>query len=279
MSSLVKNHFTSRFGTDGLIIEADWTALEIIAWVTHTRDPVLEDLLNSGIDIHKHLGGRVLNKPATEVSTEERQMLKSGNFNLIYGGTDWNLVQQYGIPEDIAKKAYDVFWDTFKASREWSDALMLELDANAYQVEDNRLESFYTGLTGRKWFFRNYPEKISSFCAENRIYTPGGFKYSEGMNYKIQGFATADLHPMAMGILWRKLLPHRDKILMVNTIHDSILFDCRRKFVENACIFIQKELYSVVQFLKEKFDIEIRVPLGVEFKKGVSWGELEKLVI
>jgi DNA polymerase-1 len=255
----------------------DWTALEIVAWVTHTRDKVLEDLLNSGIDIHKHLGGRVLNKPASEVSSEERQLLKPGNFNLIYGGTDWNLVEQYGIPKELAKKAYDVFWDTFKASREWFDGVIKEIDANAYSTGDGRLESFYVGLTGRKYFFKNHPDKISSFTAENRIYTPKGFKCSELANYRVQGFATADLHPIAMGILWRKLLPHRDKILMVNTVHDSILFDVKKKYLKKACIFIRDSLYSVKQRLKDRFDIEITVPLGCEFKYGKSWGELEKL--
>lgn len=276
--SKVKNHFSSRFGKDGVIIDVDWVALEIVAWVTHTRDTVLEDFLNSGINIHKFLGGRVLNKTMDEVTEDERQLLKPGNFNLIYGGTYWNLVQQYGIPEALAKKAYDVFWDTFKISRQWSDAIMKELDDVSYAVDDcgNR-ESYYTGLTGRRWYFNNYPDKISSFCAENRIYTPCGFKYSEGMNYKIQGFATADLHLIAMGALWRKLLPHRDKILMVNTVHDSIVFDCKRIYLKKACLFIRDSLYSIKQKMKDRFNIEINVPLTVEFKIGSSWGELEKL--
>lgn len=278
--SKVKQHFTSRFKDEGVIVECDWKALEVIAWVIHTRDPVLEGLLNSSIDIHKFLGGRVLNKPAEEVTTEERQLLKPGNFNLIYGGTDWNLVQQYGIPEDLAKKAYEVFWDTFKVSRKWSDDLMGELDETSYAVDDSgNRESYYTGLTGRRWYFKNYPSKISSFCAENRIYTPMGFKYSEGMNYKIQGFATADLHLISLGHLWRKSIKHRDKYLMVNTVHDSIVFDVRKKYLQKACIYIRNELYSVQKILKDRFSIDMNVPIAVDFKVGKSWGEMEEYSI
>lgn len=276
--SKVKQYFTSRFGSEGSILECDWKALEIVAWALHTQDPVLLELLNSGQDMHKFLGGRVLGCKPEEVTKEQRQHLKPANFTLIYSGTDWNLVQKDGLEEAFAKKVYDTFWDTFKVSRKWADDLMKELDDASYSIDDSgNRESYYTGLTGRRWYFKNYPSKISSFCAENRIYTPMGFKYSEGMNHKIQGFATADLHLIALGHLWRKSLPYRDKLLLINTVHDSIIFDIRTKYLQKACIFIRNELYYVKEIMKQRFNINFNVPLELDFKVGKSWGEMKEL--
>lgn len=278
--SKVKEMFTSRFGDAGILIECDWTGLEIAAWALHTQDPIILELLNSGQDMHRYLGGKLLNCKPEEVTKEQRQQLKPANFTLIYGGTDWNLVQKDGLEEKFAKQVYDIFWNIFKVSRKWSDDLMQELDNNSYLIDSNgNRESFYIGLTGRKWYFKNYPNKISSFCVENRIYTPMGFKYSEGMNYKIQGFATADLHLMAMGYLWRKLLKHRDKILMINTVHDSILFDCKKIYLKKACIFIKDSLHYIKQIMKDQFNININIPLDLEFKIGENWGNLKELKV
>ncbi len=273
--SNIKDYFASRYGDEGVLIEVDWTALEIAAWAMHTRDPVLIGLLKSGTDLHKHVGSYVLNCLPEQVTKEQRQQIKPANFTLIYGGTDFNLVNKDKLEPGFAKQVYDTFWDIFKVSRQWSDDLMKELDRNAKPIDnEGNLESYYTGLTGRKWFFKNYPSKISNFCAENRIYTPKGFKYSEGMNYKVQGFATGDLHLIALGHLWRKSLEHRDKFLLINTVHDSILFDCHKKDLDFTCNFIQNELQYVRVILKDKFELDYDVPLKMDFKQGPSWGQM-----
>lgn len=274
----VKNHFTSRWGSEGILIEADWSSLEIIAWAMHNKDPQLCKLIRSGQDMHRFVGAGVLGCRPEDVTDEQRTKLKPANFTLIYGGTDWNLVTKDGLEPKFAKEVYDTFWNLFPVARLYADNLMKELDANAKPSGPNgQMKSYYRGLTGRKYWFKNYPEKISGFCAENRIYTLKGFKYSEGMNYRIQGFATADLHMIALGMLFRESIKHRDKFVLINTVHDSVIVDCKKEFQGEACNIIKTVLESVVQKLNNKFEIKCDLPISVELKCGNSWGNMIKI--
>jgi len=70
----IKAHFTSRFGTEGVCVKVDWSQLELVGWAFLTKDPLLRKLLLSGQDVHRFVGGMVLNA------------LKARNFLLVYGG-------------------------------------------------------------------------------------------------------------------------------------------------------------------------------------------------
>lgn len=281
----LKSIFTSRWGSEGCLIEADWSSLEIIGWAFLTKDPMLYKLIKSGRDMHKYVGSYVLDIPEDQITKEQRSEIKGANFALVYGGTDWNLQKQAGLSVELSKKVYDTFWNLFPVARLWSDNLMRILDINSYEIDElspggtKRRESWYQGPTGRKFFFKNYPDKISSFCAENRIYTPKGFKYSEGMNYQVQSFCTADIHMIALGLLFRKAQEYRDRMLLINTVHDSVLVDCKLAFLEECVMMIKSTMESVVQRLREKFGIDFDLPLKVECKSGPSWGQMERVDI
>lgn len=273
---MIKSHFTSRY-PNGVVIEADWTALEIVKWAFLNKDPVLRKLILSGEDMHRFIGGRVLGCKPEDITDEQRSKLKPANFTLIYGGTDWNLVTKDGLEPEFAKQVYDTFWNTFPVARLYADNLMFTLDANAEPVDDQgNMISHYSGITDRKFYFKNYPEKISKFCFDNRIYSKKGFKFSEGMNYKIQSFATADTHMIALGLLFREAIKHRDKFLLVNTVHDSVLIDCRPEYVRKCCLLVKNSMESVVGRLKERFNIDFDLPLKIEIKVGSSWADMKK---
>lgn len=282
MSNLIKHHFTSRFGEDGVIVNCDWKSLEICGWAYLTQDPVLLDLLATGKDMHREVGGMVLGCKPEEVTKEQRSALKPANFTLIYGGTDWNLVQKDGLDPEFAKKVYDGFWTLFKRAREWSDEQMLILDKNAEYTtkfsKDGRRElwSWYQGPTGRKFWFKAYEDKISAFCAQNRIYTARGFKYSEGMNYLTQSLCTADIHMFALGILFREAIKHRDKFLLINTVHDSVMLDCRLTYLDECVKLVKERMESVVGLMKEKFNLDLNVKFEIECEYGPSWGEMRE---
>ncbi len=276
----VKDHFVSRYGKEGILIECDWTGLEISGWGYLTQDPTLVNLLNSGKDMHRFIGAKVLDCKPEDITKEQRSKLKPANFTLIYGGTDWNLVNKDGLDPDLAKTVYDTFWNLFPVARMWSDNLMKQLDANAKPCDrlspggKQVLESWYRGITGRKFFFYSYPDKISKFCAENRIYTPKGFKYAEGMNYQCQSFSTADIHMIALGLLFREAIKHRDKFLMINTIHDSVLIDCRIEYLDFVCELVKNTMEKVIKRLEVLFNIGYNVPLSIELKSGLTWSQM-----
>ncbi len=281
--SNIKSHFTSRFGSEGCLLEADWTGLEISGWAFLTQDPKLLELLNSGRDMHRYVGSMVLGIPEEEITAQQRKQLKQPNFTLIYGGTDWNLVTKDGLEPDFAKQVYETFWSLFPTARKWSDDLMKQVDQSAkYTTEFNKegrrvLWGSYQGITGRKFWFKANESKISSFCADNRIYSPRGFKYSEVMNYQVQSFCTADIHMIALGNLFRVAQNHRDKFLLINTVHDSVLCDVRRDKLEESAIIIKTSMEDVINILDRRFDIQYNVPLIMDVKVGPSWADMKEL--
>jgi DNA polymerase I-like protein with 3'-5' exonuclease and polymerase domains len=87
-------------------------------------------------------------------------------------------------------------------------------------------------------------------------------------NYPIQGLATGDIVPMMLGIIFRKL-KNREDIKMVNTIHDSLMFDVNSDSVE----FFTKELTSTLKGTDEYFHILFRTPLALKLNAGASVGD------
>lgn len=277
-----KDHFTSRWGADGVLIEADWASLEIVGWGLLTQDPKLLQLLNTGQDMHRHVGSMVLNKPMDEITKEERTKLKPANFTLIYGGTAYNLVSKDGLEPDFAQQVYDTFWSIFPVAKLWGDNQMAILDANAIQINElspngsPRLESWYQGPTGRVFYFKSYPDKVSDFTFKNRIYSKKGFKFSEGLNYQVQSLCTADIHMIALGNLFREAIRNRDKFVLINTVHDSALIDCKKQHIDLTCQVIKESLESVTGIMQTKFGLNVNVPLSVELKYGDSWSSCVK---
>lgn len=75
----IKRSFVSRYD-NGVIIQLDYSALEMRVIGLYTKDPdMLKSFLN-GEDIHKSTASIVYNKPVEEVTDEERQATKKVNF-------------------------------------------------------------------------------------------------------------------------------------------------------------------------------------------------------
>lgn len=94
-------------------------------------------------------------------------------------------------------------------------------------------------------------------------------------NYPVQGFATAEIIPIALIHFWHRVRDRR--ILVFTTIHDSI-----GSFVHKDEVEAYKELSKqaltddVFRFLREVYSYDFKVPLGVGVKVGEHWGQSDK---
>lgn len=80
----VKRSFVSRFD-NGVIIQFDYSALEMRITALHTEDKEMLEMFLTGQDIHKNTASIMYNKSMEDVTAEERQASKSVAFGLIYG--------------------------------------------------------------------------------------------------------------------------------------------------------------------------------------------------
>lgn len=74
----IKRSFVSRF-EGGVILQADYSALEMRVIALYTRDEAMIESFLNGDDIHKATAGIMNNKPADQVTAEERQNAKAVN--------------------------------------------------------------------------------------------------------------------------------------------------------------------------------------------------------
>ena len=80
----IKRSFVSRF-PGGLILQADYSALELRVTGLITGDESMTQIFLDGGDLHVNTAGLMNNKAEEEVTVEERQDAKKISFGLLYG--------------------------------------------------------------------------------------------------------------------------------------------------------------------------------------------------
>ena len=104
------------------------------------------------------------------------------------------------------------------------------------------------------------------------------FSPTELKNYPVQGLATGDIVPMMLGVIF-EMLKDRDDVKMVNTIHDSLMFDCK---LESADAFV-KEITNLLRnthvYFEEIFKHSLALKLSAGAAVGLNWYEMKELTL
>ena len=58
---------------------------------------------------------------------------------------------------------------------------------------------------------------------------------------------------------------------MINTVHDSIMFDCKKDILDYACSVIKEEMEDAPRYMNELYGIHFDLPLNVEITYGSNW--------
>ena len=126
--------------------------------------------------------------------------------------------------------------------------------------------------TGRRFVFKEY-HSDSSWSSRSYNFSPTELK-----NYPVQGLATGDVVPMMLGHIFQ-WLKDREDVYMVNTIHDSLMFDCR---MESADQFV-KEITALLRKTHECFERVFKRPLALKLNAGaavgLNWYEMKELTV
>jgi len=107
------------------------------------------------------------------------------------------------------------------------------------------------------------------------------FSPTKMKNYPVQGFATGDIVPMVLGEVFKmvKTTEWSTRFKLINTVHDSILFDIAPRGegeLLRFCILLKGVMESAPKMLKEKFNIDFELPLKVDISTGKNWGAMKK---
>jgi DNA polymerase I-like protein with 3'-5' exonuclease and polymerase domains len=154
----------------------------------------------------------------------------------------------------------------------------------------NNSEPIYRTIASQcKW----HEELQSQAITFKRIKLPTGreysFPYAERMpwggssyatqikNYPVQGFATADIVPLACIKIYKLMNEQRVKSLLINTVHDSIVADVYPGEEAVMSKIFDQGTASVIPALKEYYGINFNVPLDTEIKMGYDWLNMKEI--
>ncbi len=234
----VRECITSRW-EGGKILEGDYSQLEFrVAGFLANDKQVFKDVRNE-VDVHNYTA-RILGV--------SRQKAKSDTFKPLYGGI-------LGTPKQMQ------YYRAFKSKYEGVTRWHRELQNEALITNKIRLPS------GRQYFFGNV-ERLRSGSVTNSTAIK---------NYPVQGFATADLLPIAL-INLKKLLTNRKlKTIICNTVHDSVVLDVYPGEDKQAITTLKDAMMSLSDECVKRYGFKYTMPVGIELKLGNDWLNMEEV--
>lgn len=246
----IKLQFTSRF-PGGVILEADQSQAELrtAAWLS--QDPKMLEAVNSGEDIHTRMAATMLDKLPEDVTKAERQRCKSLTFLILYGGGANTLSVELDISKPAAKRLIKEYFEAFPVLNRY-------IQRTHYLVQ----RQLYVD---------------SPFGYRRRFEAPPNHNWNQWDGWKIQRQAwnhmvqntAACITYCAMIDIDKELHKRGLKSVMINQVHDSVMFDVYPGELD--------ELAKLVKDCMEHpntqaYGVDITVPLVCDVEIGDSWG-------
>ena len=226
------------------LLAADYSQIELRIMAHLSKDEGLVQAFNEGKDIHSATAAEVFHVPLDEVSADHRRSAKAINFGLIYGMSAFGLGKQLGIGRNEAQGYIDLYFDRYPGVKQYMD----EIRASAHDI------GYVETLFGRRLYLPeiNSRNKQRQQAAERTA-----------INAPMQGTA-ADIIKRAMIEIdpWLQSLDNGS--LMIMQVHDELVFEVPREFVEVVKAGVIERMEGAAQ---------LSVPLIVDAGVGENWDQ------
>ncbi|MBI4992391.1 MAG: hypothetical protein HZB99_04205 [Candidatus Harrisonbacteria bacterium] len=230
------------------IVAFDYSQMELRILASLSGDPEMMKAFNNDQDIHKLTAASVFNVSLEKVTPEMRRLAKTLNFGVVYGMGANAFAKTSGLSFSEAKKFIEEYFNDFKKIKEWQEEVKSQARTMGYVTNLNRR---------RRWLL----SATSMFRGE------AAEAERAAINMPVQGLA-ADIIKIAMVRVAEELKRRKwqDKVRMLLTIHDELLFEISEDIMKEATSLIRKIMESAY---------ELEVPIKIIVKVGKNWGELE----
>lgn len=246
----IKKLFASRFGDEGVILQFDYSQLELRVAAIFSADEKLLEAYRQGKDMHIYVASLVYGVSEEEVTDDMRTAAKAVNFGLIYGRGAASLADQMKVSVEEAQKFIDKYFELFQGVKRW-------LDETREFVEKNK---YVETLTGR---WRRLPGVDSN---DNSV---RGDCYRQAVNAPVQS-SGADMTLLSLILINKEFKKRNFRSRIAITVHDSIVADV---YVPEF-----KEVYTIMKHTMENLPYDwITVPILAEAEVGRDYGTLVKL--
>lgn len=211
-----------------------------------------------GRDQHAFTCTQLMELPLTK---ENRTDAKIFNFRAIYANPETAAYAYFMDPRmpNFSQRKWDKILEGFFTHYSGMVA------AHAKWVQQVRSTGIFIGPTGRRWVFKKKQKRGILDYSVSDIY-----------NYPVQG-TSGDLIKIAMIKIRQQMLEHKMQSLMVNTVHDSIIFDAPENEVEELGKIALDVFHRIPEYAFKYFNWKITVPITGEVEYGPSWGDMKPL--
>jgi len=293
--SEIKRLFHSRFREKGLMLEADYSQLEVVVQGVLSGDKQLCEDLRNRIDFHCK---RVAIQPKYKKSYDEvvaiigneehpdydrfksiRTKAKIFSFQRAYGAGASLIAISTGMPVDDVKALIEAEDATYPGVKKFNDKVEYTVKEGAESFADYSTgvrkiyrRGYWTAPTGCIYSFRSY--EAQDWQKERGI--EDSFSPTELKNYPIQGTG-GEIVQGICGRLWRHFVENENyggRALLCNTVHDCIWVDLHEDVKDEVATDIKRIMESVDDWFKQ-FGVEITVPFPVEVEVGPNMLELK----
>lgn len=223
----------------------DWTAA---VWLSQDKTGIEE--IRNGFDLHTD-NQRAFGLPS-------RLIAKVFLFRIIFGGTAFSFAKDNDFAEcKLSVEQWETvigkFYKKYDGIHLWHNKL----------VKEATTTGSLSIPTGRSWKF----ELVKDYKGDSK------WPITNIKNYPVQGLE-ADLMSITRVSLYNRIKHDKD-ILLINTVHDSLLLDCPKSKADFVIETIRGVFKDVPANFRKLFGVEFNLPYRGEISIGDDWLNME----
>lgn len=230
------------------LVSFDYSQLELRLLAELSEDDKLKEVFKQNQDIHQITASEVLHLPPEQITDSLRRLGKTLNFGIIYGIGAKSFAQAAGLNEAEAKKFIEEYFRHFPKIKIWQEKIKAEA----------RTFGYVKNIFGRRRWFWNIISNHFRVQSEME---------RAAINMSIQSLE-ADILKMSMIKIFKDIQEKKweNKVKMVLSLHDELLFEIKDDMLEIAKLHIKKTMEEI---------FPLSIPLQIETEQGKNWGEME----
>ena len=301
--SLVKSVFISRFGSEGKVIQSDFTALEVYiqAILTDCRQLILD--LKDGLDMHCVRVSQAEGIPYEEAYrlcvvekvkewSTKRTKAKIFSFQRAYGAGAALIAESTGMAREEVDALIEAENTRYPEIEKFYERLTKKIMANSVPTNKfaqhpdlphltcNFRKSTYQTPDGKLYSYRESP--APEFLAKAPASRGGcttSFSPTEIKNYVVQG-GGGEWAKAAMWLAIRAFYARGNfggRGLLVNQVHDALYADAAKEVALEVAALLHACMEAASEFMEYYFDWEVKVPVPSDTTWGASMIEESKM--
>lgn len=227
-------------GKGNILVDADWSSQEPRVAAYLSQDEKLIEIFKEKKDVYIEAARLMFGWELDKKDPRRALRMKPTVLGASYGLTEFGMEKKYEVPKEEGKKLLDTFFHTFSGMREWKE-------------KQQKIKTYVETIYGRKFWLNPYSRGSENNALNSPVQGSGG----DGI--KLAGYYFQDIV--------NKIQEYKDKIWIINFIHDEILVECDEHLKDWVVSTLKQIMINVAEEMHDG------IPADVEINTGYSWHE------